>query len=223
MDLKRELAHVGEVSTDRVIMLTDGIFAIVMTILVLELHVPELLSSAQLGHALIEEIPVLISFFVSFIILGLYWIGHHNFFHLIKRVDRPMLWINILFLFFISLIPFSASVLGKYGNEPVAVALYGAHLVVIGAILLLGWTYATRHHHLVDPKMSHALINGVSKYIAIAPIIYLVAVLFALVNPTISMVIYFLVPIYYIFPTRVDSLFSGRQEHIHSDDHDHKE
>lgn len=209
--------------TERVKTLVDGIFAIAMTLLVLEIRLPIISpehSTAEIAQALWELIPEFRGYFISFIILGIFWVGHHNFFHFVRKVDRPMPWFTIFFLMLISLIPFSASLVGKYGGEPIAVAIYGIQLVIIGISIYLGWVYATRHHHLVDHSLPPAVVRSIKKHILLAPIAYAIAVILALANFSIlSLAIFVVVPLYYILPNRLDRLLPGRNEHDHSKEH----
>lgn len=209
-----------EMKPDRLATFTDGIFAIAMTILVLELRVPEIpegMVSTQLVPALVHIWPNLVAYFLSFILLGIYWVGHHNLFHFIKRVDRNFLWMNILFLMLVVLIPFTAGLLGRYGRTEIAIVAYGVNLIAIGVVLALGWEYATRHHHLVDPHIQPEFVYTVRKLILVGPVLYILAILLSFVNPSLSVWIYALVPLYYIFPNRVDRFLPGRVEHEHDE------
>jgi uncharacterized membrane protein len=96
--------------------LDDGVFAIAMTLLVLELRVSTNaeVTERELVHQLLQLLPKLGSIFLSFLLLGMSWIGHHNQYVYIRRTDCPFLWINILFMFFITLIPFSTALLGEH-------------------------------------------------------------------------------------------------------------
>lgn len=212
-----------EMKPDRLATFTDGIFAIAMTILVLELRVPEIPADMVASHlipTLFEIWPNFVAYFLSFILLGIYWVGHHNLFHFIKRVDRHFLWINILFLMLVVLIPFSAALLGRYGHEEVAIIAYGINLIAIGFVLAFGWEYATRHHHLVAPHLKPEFVYTVRKLILFGPVLYVVAILLSFVNQAVSLWIYALVPLYYIFPNRIDQFLPGRHEHKH-EEHTH--
>ena len=127
----------------RVLALTDGVIAIIITLLVLEVHVPELTQGQSLTVALEELRPSLTSFVISFIIAGMYWVAHRDIFALIRRTDRGLVWLNLLFLLPLSLLPFGASLLGRYDQEPVALRIYGLVLVAIAIMRVLIWVYAT--------------------------------------------------------------------------------
>lgn len=195
--------------TARIEALCDGIFAIVMTLLVLELHVPDIaanLVSTELGHRLFDLLPKFLSFGVSFVIAGVYWVGHHNQFFFIKRADRVLLWINILFLLCMAFLPFSTALLGTYPFQPIAIIFYGANLIVIGLVLDLHWRYGTRGP-LMDAPLPSRVINTVHSRILMGPGIYLIAILLAYFIPILSLIIYVIVPILYILPGHIDLHF----------------
>ena len=122
--------------TDRLQTLVDGVFAVVMTLLVLEIKVPR---AGHLLHDLLGLQATLLSYALSFVIAGNYWVGHHNQFAYIRRADRPLLWINILFLMCVAFIPFSAALLAKFPDQRVTLIVYGANLIVVGLVLYLHW------------------------------------------------------------------------------------
>jgi hypothetical protein len=110
----------------RVLALSDGVFAIIITLLVLEVHVPELSQGQSLNQALAEIRPSLTAFVISFILAGMYWVAHRDLFALIRRTDRGLVWLNILYLLPLCLLPFGAGMLGRYDQEPVALRIYAA-------------------------------------------------------------------------------------------------
>src|SRR5687767_9401686 len=135
-----------EIGKNRIEALSDGIFAIVMTLLILEFHVPNLPSNApnvEVLPALIALWPKFVSYIVTFVSLGFFWVGHHIMYHAIRRADRTLLWLNILFFMFVSLLPFSTSVLNAFPQAFVAPFFFGGNLAVIGWILFLQWIYVS--------------------------------------------------------------------------------
>src|SRR3989449_10782925 len=100
--------------------LIDGVFAIAMTILVLELRAPATLSPGGLAGGLVGLWSRFATFFISFIVLGVYWFANHQVFHFVLRVNHILVWLNILFLMGIALIPFAASLMGTYPQDPIA-------------------------------------------------------------------------------------------------------
>jgi uncharacterized membrane protein len=146
----------------RIVALTDGVFAIVMTLLVLEISIPEIAQSSlhtELPGRLLALWPKLLSYIISFIILGIFWYLHHIAFHYIKRSDNGLVWLNILFLMFIALIPFSTALFGSYGTEQLALIIYAMNIILVSATRLIIWIYATGNYRLVDSNISPSLLK----------------------------------------------------------------
>lgn len=143
--------------------LTDAVFAIVMTLLVLEISIPvieESVLQAELPRRLLELGPKLYSYVLSFIVLGLLWNLHHISFHSIKRCDAGLVWLNIIFLMFIALIPFSTSLIGDYGTEHISFAVYASNVLLAITMRLIIWTYATGKYRLVDSDIDPRVVKG---------------------------------------------------------------
>lgn len=189
--------------TNRIEAFSDGVFAIAITILVLELAVPHVMHE-ELLPSLINLWPKFLSYFISFAIIGILWVGHVIMFRFIKRSDRVLLWLNILLLLFISFIPFPAALLGDYGASKYAVILYGLNLVLVGITYVSVWIYSSRNYRLIDKKVSPEMIKRGTYIIAAAPITYFIAIVIAHFNPVITMIIYILIPIAYIIPSPID-------------------
>ncbi|MBI3573912.1 DUF1211 domain-containing protein, partial [Candidatus Kaiserbacteria bacterium] len=147
------------VSTGRIQNLTDGVFAIAMTILVFNLTIPLDFSSENLQNLFFSLWPQFLTYFLSFMALSTFWVGHHNHFHFISHSDRKLLWINIFFLSFIVLIPFSTGVLRIYYENELAILAYGANLIICGIGMYWYWSYATGNHRLVEADLSEKIIT----------------------------------------------------------------
>ena len=195
-------------SKHRLEALSDGIFAFAMTLLVLDLKIPKVPEAALiqglLAHMLFEMWPKILSYVISFVLLGVFWIGHHGYLHFLKRTDRWFLWINLLFLMFIVLVPFSTDLLGDYPTHRLAVMVFGCNIIAIGLTLYLQWWYATRGHHLVGRDIEPELVRKGKRRILMGVVIYTCAVLIALFNPTVGLILYALLPMLYILPSRMD-------------------
>lgn len=181
----------------RVLALSDGVFAIILTLLVLELHVPELTGNESLVHAIREVRPSFIAFAISFVVVAIAWAGHRDLFSLIRRTDRALVWINIVYLFPLSMLPFGASLIARYESDSVALRMYGILLVVISLARMAIWLYATR-----GPRLLFAPIDSRSRWVgaavaALPGVAYAIAILIARAAPTASLVIYGLVPVGY--------------------------
>ena len=148
---------------NRLVALTDGVFAIVMTLLVLEITLPEITQptlQAELPRKLLELWPKLYHYAIGFITLGVFWGYHHLAFHSIKRSDMALVWLNIVFLMFVALIPFSASI-QVWGPQQVQVSqvinMLNSALPVAMALII--WSYATGKHRLVDSDISPRFVK----------------------------------------------------------------
>ena len=182
--------------------LADGIFAIAMTILVLELRVPA--PPADLWTELVALAPRFATFVISFVVLGVYWFAHHQTFYFLVRVNRTLVWLSILFFMGVALVPFVASVLGAYSQHPIALSLYGLVLSLVAAVGYVIWWYITGDRGLVDETLDPDLVRKVRTWIAIGPLISLVAVGLAFVSPTISLLVYLALPALFILFNPVD-------------------
>lgn len=191
-------------NSERVATLADGVFAIVLTLLVIELKAPEGNTSEQLMHALLELGPKFFSFALTFCVISIFWFGHHMEFHYIKRSDRMHLWLNLLFMMAISFLPFSASLLGNNLLLPLANAFYGVHLAILGFIRYWHWRYATDNHRLVDKDMSEDLINEVNGTFLWVPCGYLVAAAVSFISVYASLVFYAALALRYVISAKQD-------------------
>ena len=184
--------------TDRVKAFTDGVIAIIITILVLEISVPPNLSEQSLLEALQEIWPELGAWVISFLIVGMYWVWHRDLFTQIRLVDRRVVWLNLFFLLPLALVPFAASVLGQYPDDAISLHVYGAILIASGLARWLLYAYVMRRPELLHrpPTARHRRVGGL---LALAPIaIYLVAMLVADAAPRLSLLLYLLVPSLYL-------------------------
>jgi uncharacterized membrane protein len=193
----------------RVLALSDGVFAIINTLLVLEIHVPELTQGQSLNQALEEVRPSFTAFVIAFLLTGLYWVGHRDLFALIRRTDRGLVWLNILYLLPLCLLPFGAGLLGRYDQEPVALRIYGLLLVLIAVMRVVIWLYATNRPHLLW-EQPDARQRRVGLAVGLFPgLVYLLAFLVARTAPGLSLAIYAGLPVLYFLSITV--LRSGRK------------
>lgn len=212
-DPSRETTEISRmqssITTARIETLADGVFAIVMTLLVFDIRVPVQEAVDQFGllGALLTLTPNLLSYVISFVILGVLWVGHHNQFFYIRRADRQLLWINIVFLMCVALLPFSAALVARYGGDRVALIVYDINLILAGLVLFWHWMYGTRDSHLTNQTIDPDVRRRVNRRILIPPTLYGLAILIAFISTEASFVIDILVPILYAFPTRIDHLF----------------
>ncbi|MBY0538843.1 TMEM175 family protein [Patescibacteria group bacterium] len=189
-------------TSSRILSLTDNVFAFAMTLLILNFVVPSDLPSENLQQLFVNLWPQFLTYFMSFAVLGTFWVGHHNLFSLIKHTDRKAVWINIIFASFIVLIPLTTAVLRQYYSEQIAVVAYGFNMIICGAAAYWLWSHAVKHKFLkenVDKEMisimHYRIVVPVSGAIAVTVVgffsptvsLFMFAVLFFLVTiPTVS-------------------------------------
>ena len=182
----------------RVMALTDGVFAIIMTLLVLDIHVPQLSANESLSSAFLKDVwPNVVVFVISFVLTGLYWVAHRDMFNLVRGVDRGLVWLNILFMLPVALVPAAAALLGAYSHEQLALSIYGLLFVLIALMRLALWYYiGTRRHLLIEHVDRRTLLTGAFTSIALI-LAYLIAILVAGFAPYLSLGIYAGVPVLY--------------------------
>ncbi len=182
----------------RVLALTNGVFAIIMTLLVLDVAVPKLVSGETLSTVFERNVlPGIVVFAISFVLTGLYWVIHRDMFNLVRSVNRQVVWLNILYMLPVALVPAAAALLSAYNSDLFAIRLYGMLLVVIALMRLVLWYYiGTRPHLLIEHVPPRTFWTGFLLSIVLI-LIYLIAMLFADVAPFLSLGIYAGVPLLY--------------------------
>jgi uncharacterized membrane protein len=174
---------------------SDGVLAIIITIMVLELHVPEGTDWA----ALRDLAPTFSSYVLSFIFLGIYWNNHHHLWQAAKQVNGPILWANLHLLFWLSLVPFVTGWMGQTNFAQFPVALYGVVLWMSGlAYYILTRTLITLHG--TDSLIGTALGNKRKEVASLAS--YTLAVLLSFLNPAFSLALYVFVALIWLIPDR---------------------
>lgn len=183
-------------SAGRLGALADGVFAIVMTLLVFDFRVSA--DAPSLADALAALLPNLTAYVISFVILGVYWVGHHFQFTYIERTDHWLNWLNIAFLLCVALVPFSAGVLSRYGSERLAIIVYGVNLILVAITHMATWQYASRQQGLIRADTPQELIDGAWQLSAAPLIAYLAAIGVSFVSPALAVAVYAIVPIPYV-------------------------
>jgi uncharacterized membrane protein len=181
------------VEKERLLALTDGVIAVIITIMVLEMKVPQ---EAGLG-ALASVIPVFLSYVLSFVYVAIYCNNHHHFFHLVRHVSGGMLWANINLLFWASLVPFATGWMGQNHFAPVPTALYGVALLMPA----LAWHVLQRV--IIRTQGSEgALARAVGPDVKgkVSPVLYVAGILLAFVDARIACAIYLLVALLWLIP-----------------------
>jgi uncharacterized membrane protein len=194
-------------SKGRLEALTDGIFATVMTVLVLSLSIPVITQVSQISTYISSLAPIIYGYVLSFLILAVFWIRHHNIFHFISRVDGAFLWLNLVFLLTIGFIPFSTELLGRFPLVREAVILYGANLFSTALCLQALWRYALRWKLITHDALDEKVMARINRRMTGGPLLYVIAIAVSFVNPLISVFIYAGILVYYIIVSSVVSPF----------------
>jgi uncharacterized membrane protein len=173
----KERASAAVSAPNRLKLLTDGVFAIVMTLLVLDITIPEIAYPNPVP-SLPELWPKLFRYTLSFLVLGILWGFHHLAFHFIKRSNMALVWLNIILLMFVALMPFSTSIRAVPPATPslVSTVIYVLNIALAIAMILIIWTYATGKHRLVDSDISPRLVK-VYKFIYIGILLFFMLVI----------------------------------------------
>jgi uncharacterized membrane protein len=187
------------VTTARLEAFSDGVFAIAITLLVLELNVPE---GEHLWHQLKEEWPSFASFFVSFWVIGIIWVNHHGVIDHLKRTDRGVLYLNLLVLMSVVLIPFATALMAEHlksgADEKVAAAVYAGAFVLMAVAFGVLWEYITRHRTKLGVELSDEEVRRRSLAFQIGNPIYAIALIVAFISPPVVLVIIGALAVYYM-------------------------
>ena len=197
-DDERRRQHIerqGDIT--RILALSDGVFAIVLTLLVLEIRVPDLSGDEGLGDALREIRPSFVAFLISFIVVANAWARHRDLFALIRRADRTVVWLNLLYMLPLAILPFGTALLARYNRDPVALEIYGLILVAIQLTRLAIWGHITGRPDLLYAPIPERSRWNRAAVVTIPTIAYLIAIAIADKAPTLSLVIYALTPVIY--------------------------
>jgi uncharacterized membrane protein len=198
MDQTRELTLPGP---GRLEAFSDGVLAIAITLLVLEIKVPHLEAgqdAAEAFLALLALAPKFLSYLLSFLFIAVFWVNHHRFFRLIRQVDPILLWLNILLLLALSFIPFPTGFIGEYPRNATSLALFGVVLMVAGIAFNLMWRHAGRRA-LFHEGVSQALVDGAKSRGLIGPALYGLAAVLAFVLPAAAWALFIAIPLLYVF------------------------
>ncbi len=188
---------------DRVVFVSDGVFAIVMTILVLEIKVPHNLSHESFRRALEDLRPTAGAWIISFLMTGMFWVAHRDIFARVSDVNRDLVWLNLLFLLPVAMLPFAASVLGEYPNERVALQLYSAVAIAVSTMRFVLYWYVVRHPKLLWPQSGQRRLEEGFLLGALPIVIYAMAIGVAFVSRTASILLLFSVPVVYFLAVTV--------------------
>jgi len=194
-------------TTTRIEAFSDGVIAIIITIMVLELKVPELAERFTREEFLREGkhlLPKLLAYAMSFVIVAIFWVNHHGFFHNLKKSDGKLLWYNNFLLFWLSLVPFVTAFLGEHPLAVEAVMCYGFVLMMAGLAFPLMGNYAMFRAGLMRDEVSPEMRQKIYRRNYPGVVLYTLSVLSAPLSIWISWAIFFIVPVYYFMPRQFE-------------------
>ena len=196
-------------SKGRLEALTDGVFAIIMTILVFNISAPELIlftegehTEERLSNKFASLWPDILAYIISFTTLAVYWVTHHRIFRWILYVDRPLIWINISFLMTIGIIPFSTTLLTQYLDQQISIFAYSFNAILAGVIVYALYFYAKRHSELVDKTVPTFIGRRSGRRIIVTTLTYSVVILISFLHLPASWFLLLLVLIPELIPDR---------------------
>jgi len=175
---------------ERLVYFSDAVFAIAITLLVLDIKVPELdpaIARAGLASQLLVLVPRVIGYVVSFLVIGIYWEAHHRMFGFIKACTRTLIWLNLLELMLIAFLPFPTALIGRYAFVPAAVMFYASTVLAVGLVRTAIWRYASQGRRLIDADTPESEIRGGLWRGVTGPLVFAISIPIASVAPVTAM------------------------------------
>jgi uncharacterized membrane protein len=202
-----------KINTTRLETFSDGVIAIIITIMVIEIRLPDLSresTSEQIINNLQYLLPYFITYAFSFMMIGIFWTNHHYMFHLLERTDEQLVWLNFLFLFLLSLIPFATAIVGSNPFIAISALIYGIVMLLTNSSFLLMRHYSLRKN-LLHTDRNRALTANIFRVSIkartkafIGTIVYLIAIPLAYVNVYFAYLCFTIPPILYFIPDGID-------------------
>ncbi|NET59306.1 MAG: DUF1211 domain-containing protein [Symploca sp. SIO2E6] len=203
---KKNYVH-NEQLLHRLQILTDGIFVLTMTLMILQFDPPDLnqqMTNREIQNFLFAQFPALGIYIISFLLVAFYWVAHLERFQHYQRTEQPHIWLQLLSLMFLVLVPYSNELSTLYTlNFPVQV-FCSLNLFLVGIFSYCSWTYATHNHRLVAADLDSGFINSLKKKNLIEPLVSLLAIIPASINPSFWGLTFLLIPIAYIYLEKSD-------------------
>jgi uncharacterized membrane protein len=192
-------------SLDRLAALSDGIFAVAMTLLVLDLHVPvgaAIQSEATLIQALAQLFPRALTYVMSFLTLGIFWVGQQTQLNHFARTDRNLTWIQLAFLLTVTVTPFSTALLAEYVTFRTALTVYWLNILLLGVTLYASLHYATKAK-LLNDDVTDEVKSALARRIVVAQALYAIGALLCVINTYVSIAVIVLVQLHFAIGTRI--------------------
>src|SRR5215211_2855213 len=190
--------------TGRIEAFSDGVFAIAITLLIIEIGVPHVVGTESLFDKLVRLWPSYLGYATSFLVIGTVWANHHNRFRLISRSDHILLFLNIVFLMSVAFIPFPTALLAEYIREEeyrtTAVAVYSGTLAVTAIFFTVLWLYVAGNYRLVDRSVDPILLRAMTRRYVFGMVLYILAFALAFVSPAASLSLIIILALLFVLP-----------------------
>ena len=182
---------------------SDGVFAIVITLLILDVRITHV-DYPKLPGELFRILPNIAAYVISFAIVGVYWVGHHYYFSLVKKTDGIFTWLNMLLLLLVAFLPFPTSLLGAYPFQTIPVLIFGCTLLAINVVSLIMLLYIYYHKNLAMEEFGKVQKKSFVNLFSVVNLSYVLAILLSPFFPAVSYIGYIAVIIFliYIYATR---------------------
>jgi uncharacterized membrane protein len=191
-------------SSGRLEAFSDGVFAIAITLLIIEVGIPKVDESESLARALGDQWPAFASYAVSFVIIGIIWVNHHNLFRFIARVDSGVLYVNLGLLAAVAFLPWPTALLGEYvdagDNAHIATVIYSVNMTVVGIMFIALWSYLALHPALLADGFTPADARRARRRTWVGPVVYGLTIPLALVSPYACLAVYAVLALYFLVP-----------------------
>ena len=183
--------HGSELGFERLVFFSDAVMAIAITLMALEIRIPELepeVAAGQIDAAIRSLVPQVAVYLLSFVVIGTYWLLHHRLFRLIRRYDVTLIWLNLVFLMFVAFVPAATNGLGKYSSLPIVTALYAVSLASVGLSELILWRYAVNKGFVVYGSSAPRLNLYITLRLLTPPTIFLLSLLVTWLDPHLAQI-----------------------------------
>jgi uncharacterized membrane protein len=161
------------VELERLVFFSDAVIAIAITLLVVTLALPE--ATENVGDALLDRWPQMLSYVLSFLVIGVFWMAHHRIFRYVRSIDQRLIWLNLLFLMCVAFIPFPTAVLGDHDGSRGAIVFYAATIGLTGTVLASIWQYLIHAGHL-NERADAKIVRYLTRRSLVTPISFLVSI-----------------------------------------------
>jgi uncharacterized membrane protein len=196
------LANGGHTDTARLETFADGVMAIAITLLILDVKSPDV-PGAKLAAALAHQWPSYAAYVVSFLVIGIIWVNHHHLFRLIERTNHTFLMMNVIFLMTIAALPWPTALVADHlrdSGKTIAAVVYGVNMEAMAIMFNVVWRYASQNRRLLDSRVNEQAIDRATRNYLVGPIVYGMATLIALANAWASLAIFAALAVYWLLP-----------------------